>query len=70
MKNSFVPCLWYVTINLPQNKNVSTSLERSYKELLNALISFEIHHLKLKLWAVKERLNVVTYSYLKDMCRG
>ena len=33
----------------------STSLERSYKELLNACFSFEIRHSELKLWATKER---------------
>ena len=35
--------------------DLNTSLERSYKELLNALISFEIHHSELKLWAVERR---------------
>ena len=43
--------LWYAKIDLTQNMDLSTSehTERSYKELLNALISFEIHHSKLKL---------------------
>ncbi len=36
--------LWYIKIDPSQNQDLSTSLERSYKELLNALISFEIHH--------------------------
>ena len=40
--------LWYVKIDSSQNMDQSTSLERSYKELLNALISFEIRHSKLK----------------------
>ncbi len=47
--------LWYVKIDPSQNQDLSTSLERPYKELLNALISFEICPSKLKLWAVKER---------------
>ncbi len=47
--------LWYIKIDPSQNQDLSTSLERPYKELLNALISFEIHHFYLKLWAVKER---------------
>ena len=34
--------LSYVKIDPSQNQDVSTSLERPYKELLNALISFEI----------------------------
>ena len=46
--------LWYVKIDPSQNQDLNTSLERSYKELLNALISFEIRHSKLKLWAIKE----------------
>ncbi len=33
--------LLYVKIYPSQNQNLSTSLERPYKELLNALISFE-----------------------------
>ena len=36
--------LWYVKINPPQNMDQSTSLERSYKELVNALTSSEISH--------------------------
>ncbi len=47
--------LWYVKIEPSQNQDLSTSLERSYKELLNALISFEICHSYLILWAAKER---------------
>ncbi len=49
--------LWYVKIDPSQNQDMSTSLERSYKELLNALINFEIHCSELKLWAVKERVS-------------
>ncbi len=44
--------LWYVKIDLSQNQYLSISIERPHKELLNALISFEIRHSKLKLWAV------------------
>ncbi len=33
---------WYIKIDLSQNMDPSTLLERSYKELLNALFSFEI----------------------------
>ncbi len=47
--------LWYIKIYSSQNQDLSTSLERPYEELLNALISFEIRHSKLKLWVVKER---------------
>ena len=47
--------LWYVKIDPSQNQNLIISLERPYKELLNALISFEICHSYLILWAVKER---------------
>ncbi len=36
--------LWYVKIDPLQNQDLSTSLESPYKELLNALISFEIRH--------------------------
>ncbi len=36
--------VYYVKIDQSQNQDLSTSLERSYKELLNALISFEIRH--------------------------
>ena len=36
--------LWYVKLDPSQNQDLSTSLERSYKELLNALISFEIRY--------------------------
>ena len=36
--------LWYVKIDPSQNQDLSTLLERSHKELLNALISFDIHH--------------------------
>ncbi len=35
---------WYVKIDPSQNQDLSTSLERSYKELLNASFSFEIGH--------------------------
>ncbi len=45
--------LWYVKIEPSQNQDLSTSLERPYKELLNACFSFEIRHSKLKLWVVK-----------------
>ena len=34
--------LWYVKIEPSQNQDLSTSLKRPYKELLNALISFKI----------------------------
>ncbi len=47
--------LWYVKIKLSQNQDLSIPLERPYKKLLNALISFEIRHSKLKLWVAKER---------------
>ena len=47
--------LWYVKIDPSQNQYLSTSLERSYKELLNACFSFEICPSELKLWTVKER---------------
>ena len=30
-------CLWYVKIEPSQNQDLSTSLERTYKELWNAL---------------------------------
>ncbi len=48
-KNPFAPwaiySLWYVKIDDPsQNPDLSTSLERPYKEQLNAQISFEIYH--------------------------
>ena len=36
--------LWYVKTDHFHNMDQSTSLERSYKELLNALIVFEIRH--------------------------
>ncbi len=36
--------LWYVKIDPPQNQDSSISLERPYKELLNALFNFQIHH--------------------------
>ncbi len=42
-------------IDPSQNQDLSTLLESPYKDLLNALIIFEIRHSKLKLWAVKER---------------
>ena len=35
---------WYVKIDPSQNQDLSTSLERSYKELLNACFSFKICH--------------------------
>ncbi len=41
--------LWYTKIDPTQNMDQSTSLKRSYKELLNALISFKIRPSKLKL---------------------
>ena len=46
--------LWYCKTGPSQNQDLSTSLERPYKELLNELFSFEIHHSELK-WVVKER---------------
>ena len=36
--------LWYVKIGPSQNQDLSTSLERPYKDLLNALFKFEIRH--------------------------
>ncbi len=36
--------LWYVKIDPSQNQDLTASLESPYKELLNALISFEIRH--------------------------
>ena len=36
--------LWYVKIDPSQNMDQSTSFQRLYRELLNALISFEICH--------------------------
>ncbi len=50
--------IWYVKIGPSQNQDPSTSvtsLERPYKELLNAQISFEICCSELKLWVVKEK---------------
>ncbi len=47
--------IWYVKIDPSQNIDQSTSLERSYKELLNACFSFEIRHSELKLWTINER---------------
>ncbi len=46
--------LWYIKIDLSQKQNIGISFERSHKELLNALISFEIHESLFKLWTVKE----------------
>ena len=43
--------LWYVKIDSSQNQDLSTSLERSYKELLNAFFAVEINHSKLKFLA-------------------
>ena len=34
----------YVKIDLSQNQHLSTSLERPYKELLNACFSLKIRH--------------------------
>ena len=42
-------------IDPSQNHDLSTSIERPYKELLNALIGFEIRHSKLKLRAVQRK---------------
>ncbi len=53
--------LWYVKIDPSQNQDLSTSLERSYKELLNALTSFEIRHSELKLWAIKKGPKMAKY---------
>ena len=48
LKSTKIPLLgyslWYVKIDPSQNQDLSTSLERSYKELLNAYFSFEIRH--------------------------
>ncbi len=62
--------LWYVKIDPSQNQDLSTSLERSYKELLNALISFEIRHCKLKLWEVKEKLQNDLFQLLDHTVFG
>ena len=48
-------CLWYVKTDPSQNQDLSTSLEKPYKELLNALFNFQIRPSELKLWAFKER---------------
>ncbi len=50
-------------IDSSQNQDLSTSLERPYKELLNALIILEISHSSLILWAVKEK---ITFLQLDD----
>ncbi len=42
-------------IDPSQNQDLSISLERPYKKLLNALISFEICYSKLDLWAIERR---------------
>ncbi len=47
--------LWYVKIDPSRNQDLSISLKRPYKELLNALFNFEIRHSELKLWAAKKR---------------
>ncbi len=52
--------LWFVKIEPSQNQDLSISLERSYKELLNALISFETGPSKLKLWPIKDRITMCT----------
>ncbi len=39
--------LWYVKIDLPQNMDLNTPLERPYKKLLNTLFSFENYFLKI-----------------------
>ena len=48
--------LWCVKIYPPQNQDLRILLERPYKELLNALISFKICHSVLKLWQSKKHL--------------
>ena len=58
-KNSFCSMgysLWYVKIDPSQNQDLSISLERPWKKLLNAIFGFEIRYFKLKLWVVKERV--------------
>ncbi len=45
---------WYVKINPSQNQGLSTSSERPYKKLLNALFNFQMRHSELKLWAIKK----------------
>ncbi len=42
----------------------STSLERPYKELLNALIAFEIGHFLLKIWGARKGLKMVFGAYM------
>ncbi len=49
-KHSKVSAILYGEVKI-----LSTSFERPYKKILNALVSFEICHSQLKLWAVKER---------------
>ena len=60
----------YVKIDPSQNQDLSTSLERPYKELLNACFSFETCHSFLKLWGVKERpqnsKNPLQHGYLES----
>ncbi len=46
--------IWYVKIDSSQNQDLSTSLERPYKELLNTKIILENRHSELKLRAIKE----------------
>ena len=53
-------------IDSSQNQDLSTSLERPYKELLNALFSFEIRHPELKLWSIKETSKQHELWYIKN----
>ncbi len=41
--------LWYIKFDPSYNQNLNISFKRPYKELLNPLNSFEIHHSELKL---------------------
>ena len=57
--------LWYVKIDHSQNQYLSTSLERPYKELLNACFNFEIRCFELQLWATKKGLKMAKKNPLQ-----
>ena len=46
---------WYVKIETSQNMDQNISFERPYKELLNALISFEIFLLPTQVMGSQKR---------------
>ncbi len=46
--------LWYVKIYPSQNHDLSISLERPYKEVLNALINSKIRHSEQELQSFKD----------------